>query len=154
VSVDALRLARTTSADPAFRGLVRLLDAELRATYGAVQSLYEEHNLVDAIGTAIVVYAGDAPVGCGCFRAYGRDAVELKRMFVALGHRGLRVGAVIVDALETWAKERGARRVVLETGTLQHAAMRMYARSGYEVIPNFGPYATLPASVCMAKSIA
>ena len=148
------RAVRTTSADPAFRALVRALDAELRETYGAVQSLYEEHNVVDDIDTAVVVYVDDLAVGCGCFRAYGDDAVELKRMFVAPDHRGHRVGAVVVEALERWAKERGATRVVLETGTLQHAAMRMYARCGYEVIPNFGPYATLPASVCMARSIA
>ena len=50
-------------------------------------------------------------------------------------------------------KELGYTSCVLETGTKQHEAIAMYTRLGYERTPPFGPYADLPASVCMRKAL-
>jgi putative acetyltransferase len=148
-----VQVRRTTTDDPAFRVLVAALDAELRATYGELQTQYAPHNNVDTIDTAVVAYDGFAPVGCGCFRRKDARTVELKRMFVAPAVRGRRVAAEIVAALEAWARELGHDTAVLETGTLQIAAIAAYARCGYARIPSFGPYADMPASVCMGKTL-
>jgi putative acetyltransferase len=43
--------------------------------------------------------------------------------------------------------------VQLETGPLQHSAIRLYERSGYRLIPNFGKYVGDPNSVCYEKEL-
>jgi len=152
VSDAAPRIIRTTAADPAFVALTRELDADLRARYGAAQDAYAVHN-VFTCDTAVVARHGDQPVGCGCFKPFDAEAVELKRMFVDPAHRGAGIGRAIVDALETWARELGYRAIVLETGIRQHEAIAMYARLGFAQIPLYGPYVGMELSVCMRKPI-
>lgn len=53
--------------------------------------------------------------------------------------------------LEELAAEAGLRRIVLETGLLQVAAVRLYRSAGYRRIPTYGPYVVDPMSVCYAK---
>ena len=146
-------ILRTTTTDPAFRALVRDLDADLNARYGEVQALYDAHNHVEAITTAVLALDGERPVGCGCFKPHDSQAVELKRMFVAAEARGQGVGSQLVGALEAWARELGYAVVVLETGDRQFEAIAMYAKLGYARTAPFGPYAELPASVCMRKAL-
>ena len=83
-------------------------------------------NRVEDNPTVVIAYLGDDAVGCGCFEPLDRRTVEIKRMFVAPAHRG-----------------RGGR-------TLPEA-IRLYERSGYVVIENYGPFVGMPESVCMAK---
>ena len=143
-----MELRRTTSADPTFQALTALLDAELRGVYGAVQALYTGFNQFTC---DTVIVAGE--LGCGCFKPYDAEAVELKRMVVRPDARGRGVASAVLGALEAWARELGHRAMVLETGDRQAAAIALYARHGYVHIPKYGPYIDLPASVCMRKSI-
>jgi GNAT superfamily N-acetyltransferase len=96
------------------------------------------------------------PVGCGGLRALddavlGPHVMEVKRMFVDAGSRGSGVAAAILRALEVRARELGAVRLVLETGTLQPEAVRFYSREGYESLPPFGAYEGSPWSVCFGR---
>ncbi|HLL24573.1 MAG TPA: GNAT family N-acetyltransferase, partial [Kofleriaceae bacterium] len=118
--------------------------------YGDAQDTYEQYNLVDT-DTAIVAYGGDEPVGCGCFKPYDGDSVELKRMYVDDARRGSGLGRTLLLALETWARELGYRAMVLETGTRQHAAVALYERAGYTRIPLYPPYVGMALSICMRK---
>ena len=45
-------------------------------------------------------------------------------------------------------------QMVLETGLKQPEAIRLYERSGYEKIENYGQYIGVENSVCMQKIIA
>ena len=146
-------IVRTVTTVPAFQALVRELDADLDARYGEVQALYNQHNVVETITTAVLAYDGERAVGCGCFKPHGETAVELKRMFVTADARGQKVGSQLVGDLEAWARELGYTTCVLETGDKQFEAIAMYERLGYAVTPPFGPYVDLPASVCMAKPL-
>ena len=56
-------------------------------------------------------------------------------------------------SLEQAARECSMRTLRLETGTLSDAALRSYARRGYERIPAFGPYVGSATSVCMARDL-
>jgi putative acetyltransferase len=47
----------------------------------------------------------------------------------------------------------GYSEVILETGILQHEAIRFYTKSGYKPIDNFGPYIGNRNSVCMMKNL-
>ena len=74
-------------------------------------------------------------------------------MFVKPEHRGKGVAAALLTELEQWAKEIGYARVVLETGARLESAVRLYARQGYERVPNWGQYVGVPESICMGKGL-
>ena len=59
----------------------------------------------------------------------------------------------VLKELETWCHELGMRKCILETGRNQPEAIRLYAKNGYERIPNFGRYRESPSSVCFEKSL-
>lgn len=145
-------IKRTTSTDPDFVALVKRLDADLLARYGEVQDMYAPYNILVS-DTVVVAYVDGVAVGCGAFKRYGDDAIELKRMFVAHERRGRGIGKAIVAALEEWARELGYAAVVLETGTLQHEAIGLYERAGYQRTEPYGPYIGLEHSICMRKSL-
>ncbi|MBA3393763.1 MAG: GNAT family N-acetyltransferase [Deltaproteobacteria bacterium] len=147
-------MRRTTGTDPAFVTLVKQLDEELVAIYGDVQVEYAKYNKLE-VDTAVVASIDGTPVGCGCFKPFPGDAaaVELKRMFVAPMHRGEGVARAVMGELEAWARELGRAAVVLETGSKQHDAVRLYERAGYARIPNYPPYDAMALSICMRKSL-
>ncbi|MEN0084466.1 MAG: GNAT family N-acetyltransferase [Leifsonia sp.] len=78
---------------------------------------------------------------------------ELKRMFVHEDARGQGLARQLLAAVEEAASTAGVAELRLETGPLQHAAIALYERAGYVRIPNFGPYAGDPYSVCYAKPL-
>ena len=51
------------------------------------------------------------------------------------------------------ARAQGCRRLVLETGETLAAAMALYRKLGYRVIPNYGPYRGMDDSICMQKDL-
>ena len=74
-------------------------------------------------------------------------------MYVKSEFRGQRIAQNILTELEAWASEAGVTICVLETGYMQPEAIRLYERSGYERIPNYGQYAGIENSVCMQKTV-
>lgn len=79
--------------------------------------------------------------------------MKVKRVFVRAEYRGRGLGRQLLQALETWARQKGYAYLILESGEPLTAAMRLYRSMGYEVIPNYGPYAGMPESVCMEKKL-
>lgn len=148
-----MNLKRTTSDDPDFRSLVALLDEFLADVDGEDHAYYSQFNKLDGIPYAVVAYENDRAVGCGGFRPYTTEIAEIKRMFVLPEQRGKRIGALVLEELESWASELGYGDCVLETGHKQEAAVSLYKRSGYESIPNYGQYANVSNSICMKKNI-
>ncbi len=65
--------------------------------------------------------------------------------------RGRGVGRALLDALQAEARALGLRRLVLETGVRQSAAIALYRRCGFADVPAFGEYVASPLSICMAK---
>ena len=58
-----------------------------------------------------------------------------------------------MQELEKWAAELGDESCVLETGKKQPEAIRLYEKSGYHLIPNYGQYADVATSVCFRKEL-
>jgi len=150
----AVVLQRTTASDPRFGSLVVAIDTELRARYGAVQSVYVPLNLIGD-DTPVVLAADEtgAAIGCGSFRPYDATSVEIKRMYVAPAARRRGIASALLGELEAWARERGFSAAVLETGTGQPEAVALYERCGYVHVEQFPPYVGLPLSVCMRKTL-
>jgi len=87
-------------------------------------------------------------------RLVDAETGELKRMYVSPDVRGKGVGRRLVAALEAEARALGARRLVLETGTRQTAALALYRATGFDPIPLYGEYEQSPeTSVCLGKDL-
>ncbi|HEY8594324.1 MAG TPA: GNAT family N-acetyltransferase [Devosiaceae bacterium] len=77
--------------------------------------------------------AGGA-VGVGALKEHGDGKLgEVKRMFTAPEVRGQRVGSAILDAIIERARQRGMKRLVLETGVGEGfaGAWRLYSNRGF-----------------------
>ena len=144
-------LFRTTSEHPDFRQLVNALDDDLYQRNGEAQLQYRQYNQIDKIKHAIVVYVNEKPVGCGCFKQFDDETVEIKRMFVFPEMRGKQLAAKLLQELELWAIEEGYTKAVLETGLRQVEAIRLYTRAGYSLTENYGQYIGMEDSICYRK---
>lgn len=148
-----MRIVRTDGASAEFRALVGELDKELWERYPDTMHSYVGGNIVDDEVRVVVSYEGDEAVGCGCLREFegDRGTIELKRMFVRRDCRGKGHSVAIVQELVAWAAELGFEAVRLETGTRQPEAIRLYEKTGFRRIPNYGGYVDDPESVCMER---
>lgn len=150
---NMLQIKRTTSEDADFVPLVRLLDADLAERDGDEHAFYAQFNKIAALKHVVVGYAEGQPVACGAFKPFDEKSVEVKRMYVLPERRSQGLASQILLELESWASEVGYARCVLETGKKQPEAIRLYQKSGYEIIPNFGQYAGVENSVCFEKKL-
>lgn len=75
-------LKRTTSDDSDFQNLVILLDQDLKIRDGVEHFFFAQFNKLDSIRNVVVHYSDSKPVGCGAFKKYDAQTVEIKRMFV------------------------------------------------------------------------
>jgi len=62
-------------------------------------------------------------------------AVELAKLAVDTSVRGLGIGRRLSEAAIDWARERGARKVILVSSTKLEAALRLYERLGFQYTP-------------------
>jgi putative acetyltransferase len=148
-----LRFTRTNSTDADFIRLVQLLDADLAERDGSEHAFYAQFNKIDMIQHVLVTYEIEEPIACGAFKKFDDTSAEIKRMYVMPHHRNKGIAAAVLQQLEQWAKEEGNLCTVLETGMKQPEAIRLYEKSGYERIPNYGQYAGIENSVCMKKEL-
>jgi GNAT superfamily N-acetyltransferase len=148
-----ITLTRTSSENPDFIELVKYLDADLAGNNGDQNSFYAQFNKLNKINHVIVAYENDQAVGCGAIKEYEAGVMEVKRMYTSPEHRGKGIAAKVLAELESWAAELDYQTCILETGKKQVAAIRLYEKSGYNYIPNYGQYAGVDNSVCFEKNI-
>jgi GNAT superfamily N-acetyltransferase len=74
-------------------------------------------------------------------------------MHVVPEARGCGLSRLVLEALEDEARGLGYSLVRLETGSLQAAAIGLYASAGVGPIPRYGPFANDPRSVCFEKRL-
>ncbi len=146
-------LLRTDSSSDDFQTLVTFLDAELQVRDGEEHPFYAQFNKLTNIKNVLLAYADNHAVGCGAFRSFTTDTVEIKRMYVRPEYRGRGIASVVLNGLEQWALEAGFHSCILETGFNQPEAIALYKKSGYTVIPNYGPYENIANSICFEKTL-
>jgi GNAT superfamily N-acetyltransferase/DNA-binding MarR family transcriptional regulator len=100
-------------------------------------------DLAPPAGAFLIARVGREPAGCGALKTHRPGVGEIMRMWVDRAHRGLGIGARILDALEEQAVELGHRSVRLYTNRSLDEAKAMYRSRGYEEIPRYNedPYA-------------
>ena len=148
-----IQCIRTNAESKDFQKLVAELDADLKIRDGEDTSFYSQFNKIDQIKYAIVAYENKKPIGCGAIKKYSEDAMEVKRMYVPVSHRGKGIASRVLMELEKWGREMKYEKFILETGKRQPEAIGLYKKSGYAIIPNFGQYQNIENSVCFEKNL-
>ncbi|MCB4798966.1 GNAT family N-acetyltransferase [Neotamlana laminarinivorans] len=146
-----LKIVRTHSGNPDFMALVKQLDHYLKIVDGDEHDFYNQYNTIDVLKHCIVAFLNDQPVGCGAFKQFDDNLVEIKRMFTSPEARGKNIASRILNDLEKWAEELHYKASILETGKRQIEAVGFYKKNNYKIIPNFGPYKNIVNSVCFKK---
>lgn len=108
---------------------------------------------------AFVAHDVDGPVGCIALTRFVPDGVaqpdtgELRKLYVRPTARGRGVARSLIETAEAEASAWGMRRVVLETGIRQHAAVRLYTSLGYRPIRPYPPYEDNSVALCFAREL-
>ncbi len=129
------------------------MDADLAIKDGTEHEFYHQFNKIDSLKNIIVAFENNIAVGCGAFKEYDNNTVEIKRMFTNEKHRNKGIATIIVKELEQWAQQLGYTNAILETGKKQIAAIHLYPKLGYEIIENYGQYKNAANSLCFSKKL-
>ena len=152
---ETITIARADLTAEVSRALIGSLNDELSGIYaepGATHFQLDPEEVTGIRGIFLIVYKEGVPVGCGALRLLDAETAELKRMYVAPTARGTGLGRRLVTALEAEARALGVRRLVLETGVRQEAALALYRATGFHPIALFGEYCLSPGtSICLGK---
>ena len=150
-----MRFICTDGGNSDFIELCRSLDNFLNELVGGEENRaeYIPYNRLDDIRNVIIAYDGAIPVGCASFKKYDDECAEVKRVFVKQEYRGKGISSKLMELLENAAREQGYRYLVLESGEPLVAAMALYRKIGYKIIPNYGQYKDMPDSICMKKKL-
>lgn len=148
-----IELIRTDSTNIDFTNLVKILDIDLAIRDGEDHAFYDQFNQLDNIKHVIILYKKNCPVACGAIKAFDDQRMEIKRMFTKHEHRGQGLAVQILEALEIWIKELGYSKSILETGIKQPEAIRLYKKTGYTIIDNYGQYSGVDTSYCFEKTL-
>lgn len=155
-----VRVVREPYSDPDAKRLMDALDSELADLYGSGdRETVQKNDFAEPNGAFLVCYAGHRPVACAAMRLRhdirpGQLDAEFKRMYVDPSLRRTGLGKTLLRELEERAREMGATRAVLETGTKSAEAIDLYLSFGYSFIPPFSSvYAESTTNRAMAKPL-
>lgn len=148
-----IQIVRTTSENPDFVSLVKLLDTDLAERDGAEHDFYAQFNKIDKLQQVILAYEEGLPVSCGAIKDFAPAVAEVKRMYTLPESRARGIASQVLKELEHWAAELNYSKCVLETGKKQPEAIALYEKNGYVRIPNYGQYAGVENSVCFEKDL-
>lgn len=144
---------RVNSENEDFINLVKELDQYLASINGEQNSFFALYNKIDYLHHVVLAYEGSEAIGCGAFKEYDEDTVEIKRMYVKKTMRGKGIAGNILQELQAWAKELGFNTCILETGDKMIDAINLYKKHHYIITPNYGQYQEVESSVCFRKKI-
>ena len=124
--------------------LLRELAERFEESFDPRQTLpADSKDLVPPSGAFVLARFTGQPAGCGALKTLRPGVGEIMRMWVDHPHRGLGIGARILDALEEQATALGHDAVRLYTNRSLDEAKAMYRARGYVEISRYNddPYA-------------
>ena len=146
-------ISRTNQKNEAFKSLVKFLDKELAVTDGDDHDFYHQFNGIENLNQVVIFTVNEKVVACGAIKRMDSSTAEIKRMYTAPEHRGRGIAYKIINELESWARELEYSRLILETGSRQTSALKLYEKVGYRRMSNYGPYVDMENSICFQKMI-
>lgn len=144
--------------DPDVARMVAAVQAEYVELYGAPDSAAVGiAELSPPAGLLLVGVLDGRAVASGGWRRLGEDpagrTAEIKRMYVERAQRGRGLSRLLLAEVERTAWEAGVRRLVLNTGPVQVAAVQLYESSGYEPVAPFGHYARYGSALFYGRTL-
>jgi len=82
-------------------------------------------------GILLIAYWEDTPAGVVAFQQLENQVCEMKRMFVSLKYRGLKIGVELVKSIVKQAKEMNYKTMKLDTHPWMTIAQEIYKREGF-----------------------
>jgi GNAT superfamily N-acetyltransferase len=159
------QIVPVTWHDPRAVALRELMDVEMSAIYGSLFSSSESDEVLatrrlaleidprDVLVALLAIDVDGIPLAHAALRDLGGEW-EVKRLLVNQKARGRGIGRRIMSDLESRARDRGAKRLILQTGDRQPDAVTLYERMGYELIEIYEPYVTaFTFSLCFEKQL-
>ena len=73
-------------------------------------------------------------VGTVAIRKIDKESAELKRMYLLKEYRGQGWGSKLIDRAIEFCKEKGFKKIILDTNIKQVAAQKLYQKKGFEII--------------------
>ena len=130
--------------------------ADMRAMSPAESVHALDHSGLREDGVSFwTVWDGAELLGCGALKELSAAEGEIKAMRTRPAARGRGVASHMLLFLIGESRERGYRRINLETGSQDFfaPARRLYARHGFVECPPFGDYVLDPNSTFMTLSL-
>jgi DNA-binding MarR family transcriptional regulator len=141
LAVSMLTIEREDQSSPDARWCLGHYFAELAERF---EESFDPHRTLPADDAVfLIARIGGQPAACGALRTLEPGVGEILRMWVDHPHRGLGLGARMLDGLEREAAALGHRTVRLYTNRSLAEAKAMYRSRGYAEIPRYNddPYA-------------
>ena len=115
----------------------------------------EVDGLLDPAVTLFSFRVNGELLGVGALKRLDERHAELKSMHTAQAARGRGIGRAMVEHLIGVARDRGFRRVSIETGSMPAfaPARSLYASAGFRPCGPFGDYRLSRSSVFMTLSL-
>jgi putative acetyltransferase len=139
--IDEAKLILATVAWPIFKETETL--EEYIALIEAGHYLRDVENFQQAYnengGIFLVAMDDDKIIGTGALRHLDGYIAELRRMWLLEPYRGQKVGYRITQELFKLAREKGYKRVRLQTNYVQTEALAFYRKLGFTEIPSYRP---------------
>ncbi len=101
------------------------------------------------------IWDKDSLAGCGALKELDAEHGEIKSMRTHADHLRKGVGAMMLTHIISEARERGYRRLSLETGSTEAfiPALALYEAHGFQFCPPFADYVEDPFSRFMTLAI-
>jgi len=131
----SIRLATPCDAET-----LAVLAGQLGYTSSPEQVRQRLEQIVQDPDNVVLVAEGEDGQVIGWVQVYRRELLiddrhaELGGLVVAEGRRGQRVGQLLMEEVECWARARGCTAVYVRSNVIRERAHRFYERIGYEVI--------------------
>lgn len=140
--------------DPEVTALIDEVQAEYVVRYGGPDATpIDPADFEPPGGVFLLGRLDGTAVACGGWRTHDATTAEIKRIFVTAGTRRRGLAGRILTELERTAAAAGMVRMILETGTAQPEALRLYEGRGYRPVPGFGYYKDAPLAVTLGRVI-
>jgi putative acetyltransferase len=126
-----------------------------------VRALAEENHALDLEGlrgpgvTVWTIWEGSEIAGCGALKELDQHHAELKSVYTSVRFQRRGVATRLLSHILTEAKQRGYKRVSLETGTEDYfkPALHLYEAFEFSICTPFGDYREDPESIFMTKEL-
>lgn len=150
---ENLRIAFVGPESEDFIYLANKLDEYYFEVVGAVQARYADANHPKNFDRRAIVYDGERPVACGCWKAHDAREGELKRIYVLPEYRRTGVATLLVKKLEADMAAAGHSYIILETARTTPPSAAFYRYMGYTERDYYGSPAGAENCLCFEKTL-